>query len=108
MKRNVPGKSHRTDHSLGYGPGRVDNLSGKGKPLDLNDYFATPEDVRMGFSILKANDFAPEEVELMKEITALRERITSVGSLPEAATLRKEFRDKTLTLALLLEKRRHG
>ena len=44
------------------GRGEFDNLSGKGKPLNLDAYFNTPEDLRMAFSILKSNDFVPEEV----------------------------------------------
>lgn len=40
--------------------GEFDNLAGKGKALDLNTYFNTPEDVRMGYSILKSNDFVPK------------------------------------------------
>ena len=39
----------------GMARGEFDNLKGKGKPLNLDDYFNTPEDVRMGFSILKSN-----------------------------------------------------
>jgi hypothetical protein len=30
--------------------GEFHNLPGKGKPLDLGAYFATPEDLRMGYS----------------------------------------------------------
>ena len=34
--------------------GEFDNLPGKGKPLDLEAYFATPADVRLGYSVLKS------------------------------------------------------
>lgn len=84
--------------------GEFDDLKGKGKPLDLDVYFNTPEDVRMGFSILKANDFVPEEVVLMKELSDLREKIRSTSNISELEIPRKELRDKTLTLSLLLEK----
>ncbi len=40
--------------------GAFDNLAGKGKPLDLEGYFQTPEHLRMCFSILKSGDFVPE------------------------------------------------
>ncbi|HEU5236640.1 MAG TPA: DUF1992 domain-containing protein, partial [Pyrinomonadaceae bacterium] len=36
--------------------GEFDNLPGAGKPLDLDAYFATPEPLRMGYSILKSAD----------------------------------------------------
>ena len=44
--------------------GEFDNLAGAGKPLNFDDYFNTLEDVRMGYSVLKSNNFAPEEVKL--------------------------------------------
>lgn len=31
--------------------GEFDNLEGKGKPLNLDEYFAAPEDVRVGYSM---------------------------------------------------------
>jgi hypothetical protein len=40
--------------------GEFDNLPGKGKPLDLEAYFNTPEDLRMAYSILKSNDFVSQ------------------------------------------------
>jgi hypothetical protein len=84
--------------------GEFDNLKGKGKPLNLDDYFNTPEDVRMGFSILKSNDFVPEEIERLKEIAELRERLKTATEPEEKQELEKALRDKTLALSLILEK----
>jgi len=84
--------------------GEFDNLKGKGKPLNLDDYFNTPEDVRIGFSILRSNDFVPEEVERLKEIAELREKLKTASSPEEKETLDKKLRDKTLALSLILEK----
>lgn len=84
--------------------GEFNNLKGKGKPLDLNAYFNTPEDVRMGFSILKANDFVPEEVERLKELAKLREQLKNANDAEEVTLLEKQIRDKTLALSLILEK----
>ena len=50
--------------------GHFDNLEGHGKPLDLTAYFNTPEDLRLAYSLLKSNEFVPEEVEMLKEITS--------------------------------------
>ena len=88
----------------GMARGEFDNLKGKGKPLNLDDYFNTPEDVRMGFSILKSNDFVPEEVERLKEIAELREKLKTVSDPEEKQALEKSLRDKTLALSLILEK----
>lgn len=35
--------------------GEFDNLEGAGRPLDLNAYFNTPEDLRIGYSVLKSS-----------------------------------------------------
>jgi len=86
--------------------GEFDNLSGSGKPLDLDAYFNTPEDLRMAFSMLKSNDFVPEEVEIFKEIAELREKIAAGGDESEKNTLRKRLDERTLVLSLLLDKRR--
>jgi len=47
--------------------GEFDHLPGKGKPLNLEAYFATPEHLRMGYSILKNADIIPEEMELLRQ-----------------------------------------
>ncbi len=55
--------------------GKFDNLKGAAKPLNLDDYFAAPEDIRVGYALLKNNDLVPQEIELLKEIGILREKI---------------------------------
>ena len=49
----------------------------KGKPVDLDAYFATPPDVRMAFALLKGVELVPEELELLKEINRLKEQAGS-------------------------------
>jgi hypothetical protein len=84
--------------------GEFDNLPGKGKPIDLRGYFETPEDLRMAYSILKSNNFAPQEVEMLKEIDDLRNRLESCSDEEEKDRLRKEISDKKLAFDLLIEK----
>lgn len=84
--------------------GEFDNLEGKGKPLNLDAYFATPEDVRMGFSVLKSNDFVPEEVEMFKEIADLREQIKNCTSSERKNELNKILNARSLHLSLILER----
>jgi hypothetical protein len=86
--------------------GEFDHLKGKGKPLDLTDYFNTPEDVRMGFSILKSNDFVPEEVVIMKELATLKEEIGAAPNEAERASLSSKYSGLKLKLSLLLDERR--
>jgi len=84
--------------------GEFDNLEGKGKPLDLTNYFNTPEDIRMGYSLLKSNKFVPEEIELMKEVSDLRERVAACADENERAILVKKLNEKSLALSLAIEK----
>ena len=86
--------------------GEFDNLSGSGKPLDLEAYFNTPEDLRMAYSILKSNSFVPEEIELMNEIASLKEKLGTIGDGPEAAALHNKLNERSLALSLLLDRRR--
>ena len=87
--------------------GEFDNLPGAGKPLDLRAYFETPEDLRMAYSILKSNNFVPEEVELLKEIDALKKTLEASCSEERNIELNKVITEKTLTFRMLIEKRRY-
>lgn len=84
--------------------GKFDNLKGAGKPLNLDDYFATPEDIRVGYTMLKNHEFVPPEVELMKEIGALKEKIKTSADDAEKKALTKTLNEKTLALDLILER----
>ena len=84
--------------------GKFDNLKGAGKPLNLDDYFATPEDIRVGYTMLKNNDFVPPEIELLKEIGILREQIKASASEEERKALNKKLSERQLALTLILER----
>lgn len=86
--------------------GEFDNLPGRGKPLDLRAYFETPEDLRMAYSILKSNNFVPEEVELLKEIDALKKQLECSSDEERSSRLKKEITEKTFTFRMLIEKRK--
>ena len=53
----------------------------KGKPIDLDAYFATPADMRMAFSMLKGVELVPEELELLKELNRLQEEAAALDQL---------------------------
>jgi hypothetical protein len=84
--------------------GEFDNLEGAGKPIDLDAYFATPEDLRMGFSVLKSNQIVPEEIERLREIAELKAKISETTDKTQVAGLNKLLNDKMLALALVLER----
>jgi hypothetical protein len=66
----------------------ADVLQRKGKPIDLDAYFATPSDVRMTFSVLKGVELIPEELELLKEINRLTKEAAAATDESTRAALR--------------------
>ena len=86
--------------------GEFDNLPGKGKPLDLDAYFATPEHLRMAYSILKSADIIPEEMELLREIESLKKCLDSSTTLVEEKSLRQQLSEKLTDLNMRLEHKR--
>ncbi len=88
--------------------GEFDNLPGKGKPLDLEAYFATPADLRLGYSVLKSAGCAPVEVELHKEIEELRAKLVGCDDEGSRQALRKEIESRTLKLNLMMDSNRRA
>lgn len=84
--------------------GEFDNLTGMGKPIDLTEYFNSPEDVRVAQSVLKNAGMIPREIELLKEITALKESIQEQHANNNIRSLRKVLKDKQLEFNLLIER----
>jgi len=86
--------------------GEFDNLPGKGKPLDLDAYFGTPEHLRMGYSILKSADIVPEEMELLRQIERLKESLASSTPRIDKKALRQELSEKVTNLNMRMEHNR--
>jgi hypothetical protein len=84
--------------------GIFDHLPGKGKPLNLDDDAAIPEDLRLTFKILKNANCLPVELELRKEIFNLRQLLNAAID-PED---RRELRRKLNLLILNFNLRRTG
>ena len=85
--------------------GVFENLPGAGKPLDLEDYFNTPEEMRVAYSILKNANCAPAEVELMKEVARLEETIDATSDAATLKELRRTLAHRRIQLAIFLERR---
>ncbi|HET9533669.1 MAG TPA: DUF1992 domain-containing protein [Blastocatellia bacterium] len=86
--------------------GEFDNLPGKGKPLDLDWYFSMPEDVRMGYSILRNNRVLPQEAEMLKEIDELKLQLHSCGDEESSRRLRKAISEKEMAFRILMERQK--
>ena len=84
--------------------GEFDDLPGKGKPLDLTDYFNMPEEVRAAHSILKNAGMAPREVELLKEIAELKQVESALREEKKRLEIRKEIEKKQVEFSLIMER----
>jgi uncharacterized protein YutE (UPF0331/DUF86 family) len=89
-----------------FARGEFDNLAGKGKPLDLDAYFATPEHLRMGYSILKSADIIPEEMELLKQIEGLKKSLDSGTGQIEKRAIQKQLSEKITNFNMRMERYR--
>jgi len=85
--------------------GEFDNLPGAGKPLNLEEYFSTPEDLRMAFSILKNANCAPAEVELLKEVARLQHAVAETSDASTRRELQRTLTHRQTELAVALERR---
>lgn len=85
--------------------GQFDNLPGAGQPLNLEDYFSIPEDLRMAYSILKSANCVPIEVELLNEVSRLERALAETADGTARESLQRTLTDRRTQLAVMLE---HG
>ncbi len=88
--------------------GEFDNLAGQGKPLHIEDLSWVPEELRVGYTILKNAGILPEEVELKKEIFSLKELIDCCYDEEERTLLKRKLTEKTLRFDIMMEKKNHN
>jgi hypothetical protein len=85
--------------------GKFDNLSRAGQRLDLEEYFSTPEDLRMAYSILKNANCAPAEVELLNEISRVKKTLARTEDEAARQALHETLARRQTELAILIERR---
>jgi hypothetical protein len=85
--------------------GAFDNLPGAGRPVSLDEYFSTPEDVRMAYSILKNANCRPAEVELLNEVARLEQAVAAATDDVSRDAAQRELAHRRTELAVLLERR---
>jgi Domain of unknown function (DUF1992) len=85
--------------------GQFENLPGAGQPLNLEDYFSTPEDLRMAYSILRSAHCAPAEVELLNEVSRLERAVAEAADPATRQSLQRALMDRRTQLAVVLEQR---
>ncbi len=82
--------------------GELSGLPGEGRPLQLDDDSAIPEELRAAYRILKNAGFLPPELQLRKE---LREAEHLLQQLPENERSRARVRLELLQLRLAANRR---
>src|SRR5262245_49904432 len=88
--------------------GKFDNLPNAGQPLDLEEYFKAPEDMRAAYGVLKSANILPEEVELLNEIGRLDRAMTAASDPGERTALRRKLEALRIHLAIRLEQKRRS
>ncbi len=88
--------------------GEFDRLEGAGRPVNLDAYFATPEELRAGYAVLKNAGVLPEEAAVLRELNETAARAEGCRDESERARLRAEAARLKLKYDLLVERRRGG
>jgi DnaJ homolog subfamily C member 28 len=111
--------TQRTYHTVidrqiaaGEAAGAFENLPGAGKPQRFDDDAYVPDELKVGYRMLKTSGFAPPWIELQKEITAEQAKLESwraqaIGRLRHSspvdqARLRDEYRERITALNRLI------
>lgn len=84
--------------------GEFDNLAGKGKPIDLTQYFETPEEVRLANSVLKNAGMTSREVDLLKEIAELKQIQAALVDEQKKQEFAQQIRQKQVEFSLMMER----
>ena len=89
--------------------GELRAAAGYGKPLNFGDgYDETPAELRLPFKMLKDSGFVPPEIELMREIEALRRSLDGRPHDDASLAERQRLAEMQQQLALRLEALRPG
>ena len=86
--------------------GEFDNLEGKGRPVNLDAYFAAPEERRAGYAVLKNAGILPEEAHLLRDIDDLKQELEACRDAAARETLHRSLRELKLKYDLLAERNR--
>jgi hypothetical protein len=86
--------------------GEFDNLPGKGKPIDLTEYFETPEEVRLANSVLKNAGMTSREVDLLREIAELKRMLAALLDEKKKQEIERQIQQKQVEFGLMMERQK--
>jgi hypothetical protein len=86
--------------------GEFDDLPGRGRPLDLTDYFSHSPAERAGVSLLKNAGVVPPEIELLRLAASVEKEIGRCADALQRARLNAELQEHRVAFAMAMERRR--
>ena len=88
--------------------GEFDDLEGAGRPVNLEAYFSTPEELRAGYALLKNAGVLPQEAVVIKELNEAAARLEACRDEAERERLQRVVRDLQLKYNLWVERNGGG
>lgn len=85
--------------------GDFDNLPGRGKPLPPDELASVPEELRVGYRLLKNAGAIPPQLELRKEMITLGDLLSCCEDEDERSRLRKKLSAVQLQYRTMMEQR---
>ena len=85
--------------------GEMEPKTGKGKPLEMDAYFAPREEDRMAYHVLRSSGHVPQEVYLMTELTQLRASLRKEANVERRLELTRRLIQVETEWNLSLERR---
>ena len=87
--------------------GEFDNLAYHGKPLKFEDLSGVPDTLRMGYTILKNAGILPPDMQLKKDILALRDLLRACDDTEERSQMEHTLHEKMLRFNMMMERHLH-
>ncbi|RUT29833.1 DUF1992 domain-containing protein [Paenibacillus zeisoli] len=86
--------------------GELEDLPGKGEPLQMEDLSHIPEDLRIAYKVMKNAGYVPEELTLRGECLQLEDLLQACNDPGEKQRLYKQLNEKTVRLRMMIAERR--
>ncbi len=85
--------------------GLLDDLAMKGQPIPHEDLSGVPEELRMGYKILKNAGYLPEELQLQQEILSIKDMLQVCTDPEGRSEARQKLTLRQLQFDMLMEKK---
>lgn len=85
--------------------GEFDNLPGRGKPLPPDELASVPEELRVGYRLLKNAGAIPPELELRKEMVTLGDLLRCCADEDERGRIKRKLSAVQLQYRTMMEQR---